>query len=258
MEVAPPKARSPAHPTAAGAVADNVKPDDRVVGRQRWRDLLFLHQAISVECLRPLVPAPLGIDTFDGQAWVTLIPLTILASRPIAAPEALGLDFLEINLRTYVRSPAGESGIYFFSLETSSWLAVAGARLAYALPYFPAAMASHQDAGKTTHFRSTRRVGPRATLDVSWRPGEPLGIAIPETLDHFLLERYVLFASRGRRLYRARVRHQSYPLCQVSSELRQESLLAAAKLPSLVPPPGRAHYSPGVDVDICWRQRVLT
>ena len=113
VEVAPPRARSPPHPTAAGAVVDKVKPDDRVVGRQRWRDLLFLHQAISVERLRPLVPAPLAIDTFDGQAWVTLIPFTILASRPIGAPGPLGLDFLEINLRTYVRSPARESGNLF-------------------------------------------------------------------------------------------------------------------------------------------------
>ena len=243
-------------PTAAGAVVDRI--DNRVVGRQRWRDLLFLHQAIALERLRPLVPSPLGVDTFDGQAWVTLIPLAILGSRPVGAPAPLGIDFLEINLRTYVRSPAGESGIYFFSLDASSWLAVAGARLAYALPYFPAAMASHRDADGTVHFRSTRWAGPRATLDVSWRPGEPLGTAIPGTLDHFLIERYVLFASRGRRLYRARVRHRSYPLCAVTCEVRHESLLAAAKLPLLVPPAGRAHYSPGVDVDVCWRQRVRT
>src|SRR5204862_491999 len=80
------------------------------------------------------------IKTFDGSAWATLIPFAIFATRPIGFPNALSIDFLEINLRTYVRSARGEPGIYFFSLDASSWLAVAGARVAYGLPYFAAAM----------------------------------------------------------------------------------------------------------------------
>jgi uncharacterized protein YqjF (DUF2071 family) len=228
---------------------------DRLVGRQRWRDLLFLHQPISVQRLRYLVPAPLTIDTFNQEAWITLIPFAIFDSRPIGAPPRLALDFLEINLRTYVRSPAGEPGIYFFSLEASSWLSVAGARLTYALPYFPAAMSSRKDPDGTIHFQSIRRVGGHAALDMSWRPGPVVGNAAPGSLDHFLIERYVLFAQRGRRLYRARVRHQPYPVCTVSFDSGRETLLAAAELPPLSLPPLLAHGSPGVDVEIFWRQR---
>ncbi len=104
-----------------------------------------MHQPVPVELLRRLVPPQLTIDTFDGQAWATLIPFAIQGSRPAGAPAALGMSFLETNLRTYVRSPQGEAGIFFFSLEASSWLAVAGARAAYALPYFPARMECRKD-----------------------------------------------------------------------------------------------------------------
>src|SRR5262245_33958691 len=100
----------------------------RPVGQQRWRDLLFLHRPVPPEALRPRVPPGLIIDTYAGEAWVTLIPFAILGSRTAGTPHALAMDFLEVNLRTYVRGPDGEPGIYFFSLEASSWLAVAGAR----------------------------------------------------------------------------------------------------------------------------------
>jgi hypothetical protein len=228
--------------------------DERPVGRQMWRDLLFVHQPISVGRLRPLVPDRLAIDTFEGEAWLTLIPFRVLASRPVGVPRPLGMDFLEVNLRTYVRSPAGEPGIYFFSLEASSLLSVVGARLGYALPYFPAAMSTRTDGDGTIHYRSIRRIGHPAALQVAWRPGPTLGTAAPGSLDHFLIERYVLFAARGRRLLRARVRHAPYPLCGVSVESVRESLFSAAGLPPLTAPVERAHHCPGVDVEIFWRR----
>ena len=111
----------------------------RAVGFQRWRNLLFLHWAMPPG-IRPLVPAALELDLFEGAAWVTLIPFEIVESRPRGFPGALADRFLEVNLRTYVRGPGGEPGIYFWSLEASSLLAVVGARLLYGLPYFPARM----------------------------------------------------------------------------------------------------------------------
>ena len=85
--------------------------EPRKVGHQLWRDLLFLHQPVSSEVMRGVVPRELAIDTFDGSAWATLIPFAIFATRPIGFPNALSIDFLEINLRTYVRSARGEPGI---------------------------------------------------------------------------------------------------------------------------------------------------
>ncbi|HXJ21409.1 MAG TPA: DUF2071 domain-containing protein [Polyangia bacterium] len=249
-------------PRADAPRADAPRATDRwPVLHQRWRDLLFLHQPVPVELLRPLVPQPLSIETFDGRGWATLIPFAIRDSRPFGAPEALGMSFLETNLRTYVRSPDGEPGVFFFSLEASSWLAVAGARAAYALPYFPARMVCRKlDSGTTISYRSVRRgggAGAGAELETTWQIGSLIGQPSPGTLDHFLIERYVLFAHRRGRLLRAQVRHRPYPICHALVESVRETLFARAGLPALPTPPPLAHFSPGVDVDIFWR-RALT
>jgi uncharacterized protein YqjF (DUF2071 family) len=244
---------------APASSADDAADDGPPVGQQLWRDLLFLHRPLPASTLRGLIPARLEVDTFEGQAWATLIPFAIYDSRPTRLPRALGLDFLEINLRTYVRGPGEEPGIWFFSVEASSWLAVAAARLAYALPYFPAAMERHREAGaQTIHLRSSRRAGGRgAGLEAVWQVGPQTGSAAPGSLDHFLIERYLLFSARGARLYRARVRHRPYPLSSVSGASLRESLFAQAGLPPLSGLPALAHHSPGVDVAIDWRHPVL-
>jgi uncharacterized protein len=94
------------------------------VGYQRWRELLFIHWPIAVASLRALVPPELEIDLYDGQAYVSLIPFVVAESRPRGMPGVLASRFLETNLRTYVKAADGEVGIYFFSLDASSTLAV--------------------------------------------------------------------------------------------------------------------------------------
>lgn len=230
------------------------------VGHQKWRDLLFLHQPVPVELLRRLVPPALAIDSFDGQAWVTLIPFAIQDSRPAGIPARLGMSFLETNLRTYVRSPQGEPGIFFFSLEASSWLAVAGARAGYALPYFPARMECHKEpGGATLRYRTVRRLGGAgALLSAAWQVAADLGTAAPGTRDEFLVERYVLFARRRGRILRARVRHRPYPLRAATVTSLEETLCAQAGLPAMPDAPPLVHFSPGVDVDLFWRAAVAS
>lgn len=228
------------------------------VGHQKWRDLLFVHHPVPTELLRRVVPQPLAIDSLDGEGWVTLIPFAIHGSRPVGGPDRLGMSFLETNLRTYVRSPQGEPGIFFFSLEASSWLAVAGARAAYALPYFPARMECHKDPQRATfRYSSERRLGGAgAYLKAAWQVGAELGVAAPGTRDHFLVERYVLFAHRRGRILRARVRHQPYPLHAATVTSIDESLSAQAGLPATPAAPPLVHFSPGVDVDLFWRKAI--
>jgi uncharacterized protein len=216
--------------------------------RQRWRDLLFVHWPLPAALVRPLVPADLDLDRHDGSAWITLIPFLIAESRPAALPAALAMAFLETNLRTYVRGPDGEPGIYFFSLEAASRSAVVAARLCYGLPYFHAAMSRRMDGARIAY--SSRRRGVRhATLDVEWTVGAPREPAQPGGRDHFLIERYCLYVRRRGRLHRARVHHPPYPLRSVSVARLGESLLAAAGLPTPAAGP-LCHHSPGVDVEI--------
>jgi uncharacterized protein YqjF (DUF2071 family) len=230
---------------------------NRPVGHQSWRNLLFAHQPLAPDILGALVPRGLEIDTFDGTGWVTLIPFEIRASRPAGVPRALSVNFLEVNLRTYVRGPGGEPGIYFFSLEASSRLAAAGARLAYGLPYFAATIERHQDPDGATIRYASRRRGSGAALAATWTVGPEAGTAALGSLDHFLIERYVLFAARAGRIYRARVRHRAYPLCGARVTALHESLTTAAGLPPFPPTPALVHHSAGVDVDLYWRRPLL-
>jgi uncharacterized protein YqjF (DUF2071 family) len=216
--------------------------------RQRWRDLLFVHWPLPAERVRQRVPAALALDRHEGRVWVTLIPLLIAESRPAWMPPALASAFLETNLRTYVRGPDDEPGIYFFSLEAASAIAVAGARLGFGLPYFLASM-SRRVVDDRIVYASRRRHGAPAELAVTWRVGEPTGAAAPGSLEHFLIERYTLYVERRASLFRGRVRHAPYPLRRATIETLSETLLAASGLPAPDGPP-LCQHSPGVDVAI--------
>jgi uncharacterized protein YqjF (DUF2071 family) len=221
-------------------------------GLQSWRGLLFLHWPVPYAVVRPTVPAALPIDLRDGKAWVSVVAFDIATARPPLVPGGGGLDFLETNARTYVRLPGGEPGVWFFSLDASSRVAVAGARLAYGLPYHHARMARERD-GDAEVYRSARR-GPEAPgLEVRYRVGDPLGTAIPGSLDAFLVERYALQVARRGGISTVRVRHDPYPLRAVEIDSVSEDLLAAAGIERPDEPP-LAHWSDGVDVEV---RRVL-
>ena len=101
-----------------------------------WRDLLFMHWPVDVDALRPLVPPSLSIDTFDGSAWLGVVPFDMTGVRPHFLPAVPGLsNFPEINLRTYVTAE-DRPGVWFFSLDAHSRLAVRLARTTFHLPYF--------------------------------------------------------------------------------------------------------------------------
>ena len=218
-------------------------------GKQSWRRLLFLHWRVSPEALRGVVPHVLPLDLRDGSAWVSIIAFDIRSARPPLVPARLGLDFLETNVRTYVRLPGGEPAIWFFSLEASSALAVAAARAAYGLPYEFARMARASENGAEV-YRTVRRQGPGAPgLEVRYRVGPPRGAAEPGSLDEFLIERYVLHVVRRGAVRSVRVRHRPYPLREVEVESVAEDLLAAGG----VQRPGSvslAQFSDGVDVEV--------
>jgi uncharacterized protein YqjF (DUF2071 family) len=237
-----------------------------VAGFQRWRALLFVHWEVPAATLRALVPASLEIDTFENRAYVGLIPFAIPEARPPSPlpPVPTAARFLETNLRTYVKAN-GQPGIWFFSLEAASTLAVLGARAAYGLPYFRAQMSSTAGDGGSTvienqqiRYRSHRQwPGPRpADLQIDYSVGAPMGTAVAGTLTHFLIERYTLFVQRrALGLMRANVRHEPYPLQQATVHAVNESLTRAAGLLAL----GRRApdlFSPGVDVDILAPERV--
>lgn len=225
------------------------RPAGKVQGYQRWRDLLFLHWTVPEPALRALVPAALQIDTYGGNAYVGLVPFMMLGVRPAWLPERLGFDFLETNLRTYVHVDGRDPGVYFFSLEAASWLAVHAARLGWGLPYHHARMRMDKADGCVA-YESRRRSGSEPRLAVRYRVGRELGASAPGTLEHFLFERYLLHVVRGSSLRTGQVHHTPYPVWTAEIEECSDEIMAAGGLPAPARPPELCHYSPGVDVEI--------
>lgn len=239
-----------AEPSVSERLAPRRRPPGSPVGFQEWRRLLFVHWPVPPAVLRPLVPPSLSLDLFDGRAWLSLVPFVVQAARPIGAPRRLGLVFLETNVRTYVHLGGCQPGVYFFSLDAASWLAVVGARASLGLPYVYARGVEHRSsAGVDYHL--WRRARGRPAVHVRYQPGPPLGRAEPGTLDFFLVERYLLHVQRGPSLWTVQVHHPPYPLEHVTLDTLEDTLAAADGVPLPPPaPPAVVHFSPGVDVAI--------
>ena len=177
---------------------------------QTWLDLLFAHWPIPPEHMRALVPPPLELDLYDGQAWVAVTPFRIAGLRPRGLPPLPGSShFPELNVRTYVRYH-GLPGVYFFSLDAGSRSAVLGARLAYGLPYLYADM-SLEDDGDWIHYRSRRISNPDAEFAGEYRPVGEAHQSQPGTIEHFLY-RALLPVPGGPSRPRAPRAHPSRPL----------------------------------------------
>ena len=210
---------------------------------QNWSQISFLHWRCSPAVLQPRLPAGLVIDTFKNEAWVGLTPFHLTGLRPPCLPALPWVSaFPEMNLRTYVRGPAGP-GVWFFSLDAASLAAVLGARLTYGLPYYWAAM-QIQTAGRQVHYTSARA---RAEAAITVEVGEPL--AEPGALALFLTERYRLYTLFLGRLAVASVAHHSWPLHRATVVHLEETVRQAADMPG-DGAPAVVHYSPGVQVRV--------
>ncbi len=182
---------------------------------QRWNDLLFLHYSLPPELVRAKVPEVLTLDTYQQRAWVSVTPFWIDRLRPPGVPPVLWLSrFSEVNVRTYV-TYGGKPGIYFFSLDASNLSAVWGARIFYRLPYWQASIkVSGKGGGTVIEYACKREHGPRpAELRCTYGPSDRQAFqARPGSLQHFLTERYCLYAISRKRLYRGEIHHLPWEL----------------------------------------------
>jgi hypothetical protein len=170
--------------------------------------------------LRAHVPPPLEVETFAGSAWLGVVPFRMAATRLRWLPPVPTLHtFPELNVRTYVRAGA-VGGVWFFSLDAASRLAVAGARATFGLPYFRAAMSCRRDGVQTRYTCERRdRRAPPASFAARWHGTAAPRPATPGSLEHFLAERYCLFAERRGRLLRGDIAHAPWQLAPAHVEL---------------------------------------
>lgn len=220
---------------------------------QSWHDLLFAHWPLDPDALRGKVPASLPLDVFDDRAWIGVIPFHMTNVGPRGVPSLPGLSaFLELNVRTYVTLD-GKPGVYFFSLDAASTLAVIGARTLFRLPYYRAAMAVHI-AGTRVTYRSARRSAVRAQFLSSYEPVGSVLPGVPGTLEHFLTERYCLYTTtRAGEPRRLDIHHKPWPLQIAEAQLTVNTMATAAgiTLPATAP---ILHFAKRLDT-LTWGMR---
>ncbi len=230
-------------------------PKGRWTWRQNWYDLAFLHWPVPAARLAGLVPRGLTIQEFDGSSWVGAVPFRMAGVMRRPFPDLPWFSaFAELNVRLYVEFQ-GRPGVWFLSLDATNALGVWGGRRFFHLPYHRAEiqMARHD---RAIEFHSRRRDNSGASFKASYAPQGPRFTARPGTLEHFLTERYCLYAARrDGTLVRCEVHHAPWPLERAEGQVRAEPLLAAAGLPIAGQPP-LMHCSPGVEV-VIWPLQVV-
>lgn len=222
----------------------------------RWERLLFAHWPVPPLLVAASLPAGLEPDLHDGRAWLGVVPFEMRGVRPRLVPALPGVSaFPELNLRTYVRhpgSPEGRPGIWFYSLDAGSRLAVRLARLGFHLPYFDAAVSATEEDGWVAYRAERRHRGaPPALLEARYRPCGPVSPSAPGSLEHFLTERYRFYsADRRGRLFRTEVLHDPWPLRPAEAEFGALELTEGTGV-ELSPRSPLLHYAERLDV-VAW------
>lgn len=220
-------------------------------------ELASFHWRYEPDVVQSLLPAGLTVDTFDGSAWIGLIPFEMRRVQLGASPPVPWFgNFLEINVRTYVIDQLGRRAVWFFSLDVPRLTIVGVARTAFSLPYCWS-HANHVRSGELHEYRMRRRWPRRekAEARMVFTVGNPIAPEDVSELDHFLSARWALATLRGSSLLYGRVHHPRWPLHQVHDVRVDQDVIETAGLPTPDGPP-HAFFSPGVDVEVAWFERI--
>ncbi len=209
-------------------------PGGRWAVSERWNDLLFAHWPVSAVAIANRLPDGLEPDTFQGSAWIGMVPFWLDRVKLRGLPSLPGMrGYPDLNLRTYVRDRAtGNQGIYCFSLDAGNPLAVAAARLVFHLPYYWSEMRFEKRSDREFSFYSRRLFSPRPLLfQARYRglgPTRRTAEILPGSLEYFLTERYCLFTANHNGLpIRANIHHVPSPLEEAEAEIERNDLAAA-------------------------------
>lgn len=216
-----------------------------------WEELAFLHWPVDAEELRPFVPPPLGLETWDGKAWLGVVPFFMRGVRPRFTPSVPGISaFPELNLRTYVTAE-GKPGVWFFSLDVTKRLTVVLARKLFHLPYNKASMKTRTEDG-WVHYASARAEGD-GTFGFTgrYRGLGDITRAVAGSIDAWLTERYCLYSADDRgRVFRGDIHHEPWPLQKAECEIQINTVADAFGISALQGEP-LAHFVRKLDV-VAW------
>jgi uncharacterized protein YqjF (DUF2071 family) len=192
---------------------------------QSWKHLLFLHWRWDPADIQRRLPAGLTVDTFDGSAWMGIVPFFMRDIRPRYLPCVPWIsNFLEVNVRTYVHDDLGRPGVWFFSLDCNQPAAVWTARTFFHLPYQHSKMSARVAGERTIDYTNHRR-GDKVASSFRYTISPDSALAEPGTLEFFLVERYLLFANSPQGIRRGQVHHSPYPVAQAEAPILDTRLL---------------------------------
>jgi len=222
-----------------------------------WHDLLFMHWPIKSAAIRQYIPSALTLDTFDGAAWIGVVPFRMTGVRPRPAPPLPAISaFPELNVRTYVIAE-GKPGVWFFSLDAGEPIAVEAARDVFHLNYYNARMMCER-AGESIHYSSVRthRSAPPAAFQGEYRPTGPVYRSAAGTLEHWLTERYCLYAANRRgTIWRSDIHHTTWPLQPAEAEIARNTMSEQIRL-ALPDTKPLLHFARYLEVVAWWPVRL--
>jgi uncharacterized protein len=195
---------------------------------QSWDDLLFAHWPVNPGLITSLLPKGLTLDTWAGQAFIGVVPFKMRDVKFRSFPFIpTTRNFLELNVRTYV-TYNGRPGIYFFSLDASSSLAVIGARIGAGLKYFRAKMNVNERNG-TFFYRSERLLFKDARLEISYKAlSEQIYESEKGSLEEWFTERYCLYSQIiPGNLFEVDIHHLRWPLQKAHAEFKTNTMTSS-------------------------------
>lgn len=227
------------NPSIEQRLAMRDRPPGVPVMRQRWAGLLFLHWPVDPALIAARLPAGLHVDTYEGNAWLGVVPFFMERVRPVGLPPLPWLSwFHELNVRTYVFDDQGNPGVWFFSLDCNQPIAVEIARRAFHLPYEHAVMRSGKS-GNHIHYHSRRKCAGSKNAEYEYETPSETRPAGSGSLEWFLVERYLLFSSSpSGGIFRGRVHHEPYQIASANCSrwsaepLRMDGFPESAEAPS--------------------------
>jgi len=219
---------------------------------QTWRDLLFMHWPVSPEALRPFLPTALSPDTYEGQAWIGVVPFLMTGIRLRWLPPIPGAThFPELNVRTYA-TIGGKRGVCFLSLDAANPVAVEVARRWFHLPYVGARISCRREGDEVTYAsrRHDRRLPRPAELEVRYRSTGAAGRTTPGSLAHWLTERYCLYVpGPAGGILRGEIHHAPWSLEPAAAEITVNTMAAAAGV-ALPDRPPELHFARALEVHL--------
>ncbi len=243
----------PRVPDDALRLGARKRPDQPAIMYQEWSDLLFLHWQYPASAIQATLPDGLYVDTFQGRAFLGIVPFSMRNIRPRFLPAVPWLsNFLELNLRTYVHDRHGMPGVWFYTLEANQRIAVALARRFFHLPYRHADMQADPLPGGGFRYQSRRIQQTNPYLNCLFEYTPTVAMPQPQvgSLEFFLVERYRLYSNTPQGIRSGAVHHHPYPLFHANLAAYDENLSALERFAPTGRPPDHIAYSPRVAVEV--------